>query len=128
MLRKVKCAGCNGNGKVRSKEYEQMDSCMDCGGNGFLVLDDLIILKNCLANAGIKAGEVVALIEKVEKLPPVEPASVAMMRQVSEALDVYHDALNNRQHGGVAAGNFVTVVETLLDRPWKQAPPTQTTG
>ena len=39
---------------------------------------------------------------------------------IKEQLEHYHVALDLRQHGGIAAANFVQNVEKILNRPWQQ--------
>ncbi len=40
--------------------------------------------------------------------------------QIESALRDYHNALDLRKHGGLAAGEFVSAVETILDMPWER--------
>lgn len=40
------------------------------------------------------------------------------VKAITEALWQYHRALDTHQHGGLAAGDFVSAVETILSKPW----------
>lgn len=42
------------------------------------------------------------------------------MKAIKASLEDYHYALDTRQHGGVAAGDFIHAVERILDMHWKQ--------
>ena len=39
--------------------------------------------------------------------------------EIKEALKIYHAALSNREHGGVAANHFVQKVENILEMHWR---------
>lgn len=41
---------------------------------------------------------------------------------IKAALSEYHKALDERQHGGIAASRFVDTVQEALGMPWKQKP------
>ncbi len=43
---------------------------------------------------------------------------MGITKKISNALDEYHAALDNRQHAGVAAGKLADAVELALGKPW----------
>lgn len=46
--------------------------------------------------------------------------SLATLHLIEQAIRDYHFALDNREHGGVAAGKAIDAIEELLGRPWRQ--------
>ena len=49
-------------------------------------------------------------LENLEKVEEPEP-----LEAIKEAIRVYHTALSNREHGGVAAGRCINRIEDILD-------------
>jgi len=51
---------------------------------------------------------------------PLIGSTARELEEIKNALHDYHRALDNREHGGVAAGRFVKAVETVFNLHWYQ--------
>lgn len=81
------------------------------------------VVKQPLTTEGDLAAELLEIAESFEingySLERIQQAAAAITAS-REALAQYHQALDSRQHEGLAAGTFVEAMQSILSMPWVQ--------
>lgn len=62
----------------------------------------------------------VAYIEEVDNAGVQTDKDKDRIEKVGEAIREYHDALDRREHGGVAQDKAIHKIEMILEMPWMQ--------